>query len=922
MAIDPATIVWDDEPQDQPPRAQGIDLSTVVWDDAPITDLPTVNAAPPDFSDVTAQTDTTAERVRNPANDSAFARMVSGQAAPQPEGSALGRFLGQIGGREVLQGAYGLYGSLGGDAIDYAVLGPIDRKLGTNLGTGGRGYRQAASDLADSMGMYKPQTAEDRIISGVGEALTGTGLTLGIGGGLNALANMGRVGAAAGTPGYAAPATNRLAEFLTAQPVLQGVSAATGSAASGAVREAGGSQGQQLAAGLIGGLAPGVASTVGGATLRGAVRGTSGEQMRNTLADFNALGANPSVGQASGNRLIQGAESLLAGGPTSAGIMSRFVERQADDIGAGLRRQADRLSPDASSVKAGESILSGADQWMKRTKEASSRAYSAADDAIGRNRRVEVSESKAALAGMNQSIEGAPNVARFFQNAKIQGIERSLLGDTDDFAATLTRPEVRAEADVLRSSLKEQAALRRAQLAEEANLQRQNLVSDAGLHRDRLTAEADQLRDRINNSVESRRQELYRQADEMQLKLRTEQQRAIAENARRGQLLIPGREAVITDAEIAARVPSRAQIDAQLPTRKEIESQIPSAKDIESQVMSLREIDRRVTPDSAIMDASFGDQHIESEVRKFLESRVDGKLPYDALTKLRTLVGGEIDNYSLVDNVPRSKWKSLYSALSRDMEASIASPEAMRAWTRANNYYKLRVARAERIDRVINANGGPEDVFKAAMSGTKEGGTKIRAVMDSLPRDSQKAVTAAVIKRMGLARSGAQNAEGNVFSAATFLTKWNDISPEARKVLFNRYGSGFTQDMDRIARVADNIKTGAKVYANPPGTANRAAAMSYAVSVPLSIGQAAVTGSYWPIVATIGGGVAANVAARRLTNPRFVHWLARATERPDGALMGTANAIRAEGRARNDQDLLDLASNLEKPVDQGGDRDQ
>lgn len=877
-----------------------------------ITDLPGVNAEPPDFSGVTSSVSSTEDRAHNPANDSAFARMVSGQPAPQPEGSALGRFLGQIGGREVLQGAYGLYGSLGGDALDYAVLDPIDKKLGTNLGTGGRGYRQAASELADSMGMYKPQTAQDRIMSGVGEALTGTGLTLGIGGGINALANIGRGGAAAGTPGYVAPATSRLADFLTAQPTLQGVSAATGSAASGAVRESGGSQGQQLAAGLLGGLGPGVASAAGGAALRGAVRGTSGQQMRNTLADFNALGASPSVGQASGNRLIQGAENLLAGGPTSAGVMGRFVERQADEIGSGLRRTADSMSPDASSVNAGEAILSGADEWMKRTRAASNRAYSAADDAIGRDRRVDVSESKTALAGMNQSIEGAPNVARFFQNARIQGIEKSLLDDTEDFAATLTRPDVRAEADALRSSLKEQAASRRAQLAEETNLQRQDLVSDAGATRDRLTAEANQLRDRMSNAVEARRQDLYRQADEMQLELRTAQQRALAENARREQLGMPNREPVISDAEIAARVPTRSQIDSQLPTAKDIEAQIPTAKDIEAQVMSPAEIERRVTPDSAIRDASFGDAHIESEVRKLLESRVDGKLPYDALTKLRTLVGGEIDNYSLVDNVPRSKWKSLYSALSRDMEASIASPEAMRAWTRANNYYKLRVARAERIDRVVNANGGPEDVFKAAMSGTKEGGTKIRAVMDSLPRDSQKAVTAAVIKRMGLARSGAQNAEGNVFSADTFLTKWNDISPEARKVLFNRYGPRFSNDMDRIARVAENLKNGAKVFANPSGTANRTAGMTY--------GAALVASLFDPSMASTGGlllsGAAANVAARRLTNPRFVHWLARATERPDGALMGTANAIRAEGRAKNDQDLLDLASELEKSVDQ------
>jgi hypothetical protein len=55
MAIDPATIVWDDEPPVQPQRAQAIDPSTVVWDDTPITDFPTVNAERPTDSMSTSE---------------------------------------------------------------------------------------------------------------------------------------------------------------------------------------------------------------------------------------------------------------------------------------------------------------------------------------------------------------------------------------------------------------------------------------------------------------------------------------------------------------------------------------------------------------------------------------------------------------------------------------------------------------------------------------------------------------------------------------------------------------------------------------------------------------------------------------------------------------------------------------------------
>ena len=41
--------------------------------------------------------------------------------------------------------------------------------------------------------------------------------------------------------------------------------------------------------------------------------------------------------------------------------------------------------------------------------------------------------------------------------------------------------------------------------------------------------------------------------------------------------------------------------------------------------------------------------------------------------------------------------------------------------------------------------------------------------------------------------------------------------------------------MDRIARVADNIKDGSKVFANPSGTANRAAALTYGGALVASL---------------------------------------------------------------------------------------
>lgn len=112
--------------------------------------------------------------------------------------------------------------------------------------------------------------------------------------------------------------------------------------------------------------------------------------------------------------------------------------------------------------------------------------------------------------------------------------------------------------------------------------------------------------------------------------------------------------------------------------------------------------------------------------------------------------------------------------------------------------------------------------------------------------------------------------EGAEFSAQTFLTNWNKLSPEARRALFDRYGPSFSKDMDRIARVAENIKTGAQVYANPPGTANRLAALTYGGALVSSL----FTGG---TVGLLSAGAGLNLLARGLTKPWVVRWLADST---------------------------------------------
>lgn len=603
-----------------------------------------------------------------------------------------------LGARSALVGAADLFGAFGGDAFNRFIL-PGDQPS----------YRDAAGALADKLGLPAPKDSRERVLSDVGGALTGTGITMGLGGLLGA----GRT--AATSTGM----RGRLADLLTTQPELQAVSAATGSAAAGMTRENGGSPTKQALAGVAGGLSPGILSTAGGASLRGAVRGADGSNMRRTIDDFSALGATPSLGQASGRHALQGVENLLAGAPTSAGVMNRFATRQAENIGDGLQRNANNLTPNASAERAGRAIERGVEVFGSNTKSTKKALYWQADQFIPSTTPVPLQNTWQEVVNLTSPMPGATATTKAMVSPRIA-----------------------------------------------------------------------QLRDTLEKDL-----------------------------------------------------------------------------------------------------AAGG-----------------GNLSYEALKRIRTDIGEEISDFSLSPDSSTREMKRLYAALSRDMEAAAQSqgPQAVAAAKRANNYTRSVAERNDQIQRVIDKNGGPEAVYNAAMAGSRDGGTTLRSVMQSIPKDGQKAVTAAVIKRMGMANPGMQDAAGETFSAATFLTNWNRVSPEARRALFDRHGASFSKDMDRIARVAQNIKDGAKVFANPSGTANRAASLTYGASLVASLFDPSLISTG----ALVTSGVGANWLARKMTDPDFVKVLANSTALPVGSVVAQAQVLRNYGIRNNDPEAIAVAEAL------------
>src|SRR5262249_5813621 len=160
---------------------------------------------------------------------------------------------------------------------------------------------------------------------------------------------------------------------------MQGASAVTGGLSSQAAKEAGAGPVGQIAAGLVGGLAP-AAPDIGQAAVQGALRGgEAGRQVvAQNIADFANAGTVPTVGQATQRPLVQGAESLLSKTPGSVTVMKNAAQRQGDQVSDRISQLADSLSAGADSGSAGQAIVqgvSGPGGFVDRFKQQSQNLY-------------------------------------------------------------------------------------------------------------------------------------------------------------------------------------------------------------------------------------------------------------------------------------------------------------------------------------------------------------------------------------------------------------------------------------------------------------------------------------------------------------------------------------------------------------------
>ena len=214
----------------------------------------------------------------------------------------------------------------------------------------------------------------------------------------------------------------------TRQAINQGVNSLVGTILGKATYDATGSNALAIAMGM----SPTAAQSAAIDTTKKLIRGgeTGRKAMAQRIQDLKDAGVNePTVGLATGNKLIGGAENLLQNTPGAVGIMQRNRDAALAGIEAKTMGAADLASGNRGATASGQSIQKGAREFKDNAKATQADLYNELSQHIPDQAPVEVGNTRAALSALNADIPTMEELSKQFKNGRIQAIEGALNTD-------------------------------------------------------------------------------------------------------------------------------------------------------------------------------------------------------------------------------------------------------------------------------------------------------------------------------------------------------------------------------------------------------------------------------------------------------------------------------------------------------------
>lgn len=276
--------------------------------------------------------------------------------------------------------------------------------------------------------------------------------------------------------------------------------------------------------------------------------------------------------------------------------------------------------------------------------------------------------------------------------------------------------------------------------------------------------------------------------------------------------------------------------------------------------------------------------------------RLKTNVTLPTLRAMRTEVGRALSNFGLYDtSLDRGQLKAIYGALSRDIEVAVqdlanrallqskvsanrpdyVAPEvakkaegALYALRRADRYTRLGIERMENFSKIVGTNNPQQAVgilLRATLDGTKGNMQMLRTARAALRDDEWNQISSLVLRQLGTPVGSARGTTQEIgFSVSSFLTRWQNMAPEAKAVLF---GGEHAKALDDLVRVVSRL-------ANVEALANSSRSGTNALNISglLGMGGMAASGQILPALGIAGSGLAASVLMSR---PIYVKWTAQ-----------------------------------------------
>ena len=219
----------------------------------------------------------------------------------------------------------------------------------------------------------------------------------------------------------------------------------------------------------------------------------------------------------------------------------------------------------------------------------------------------------------------------------------------------------------------------------------------------------------------------------------------------------------------------------------------------------------------------------------------------------------------------------VYDALSKDITESVQGTPAESLMKKADTFY-ARVTKKDGLRDVLSDIMSKDDikVYNMWTSGTKVGVRDFKKILNIMPVDNRGEVKAKFIRNLGYAKPAGVTDSVNDFSTQTFLTNWKNLSTESKVAMFGSKSNPIWNDLDDIVKSFKDIQFSESFtnYSKTGDSILGVTAISAAITPLIGVGTGAMSvGAGGAAVAGIY--VAPKVAARLMTNPKFIKWLAK-----------------------------------------------